>query len=326
MSAPMARRGRVALRCARGLLAASVAAALSLWLGASCGSVAPERGAATPRPTVPPDFTPTPGSDPVPMVEIPAGLFLRGSACPDAPSDEQPQAWVRLSAFLIDKYEVTNERFCAFLNALLNAVVQEDVFSAQGKLVYKMSSSHAHIHGTVGQFSVDPGWENHPVSMVTWFGAREYARWVGKRLPTEAEWERAARGTDGRNYPWGGAEANGCTDGWDPARCCNGQHRGPGLPGTFPVGSFPSGASPDGVHDMAGNVWEWVADIYSETYYAQGPTEDPQGPKKGSLRVLRGGGWYNSIAERFRCAYRRAEKPTYASSAVGFRCARDVSS
>jgi len=273
----------------------------------------------TPRPTdtpVPPTATPAPRTtatrkpatlpatitwqkDGKTMVLVPAGEFLMGTSdaqiealakdtgwprdqCGDA--DEQPQHKVYLDAFYIDKTEVTNAEYKRFVDA---------------------TGHRAPDHWTNGQ--IPAGLENHPVVNVSWEDAAAYAQWAGKRLPTEAEWEKAARGTDGRLFPWG-------NNAWGLA---NTRESGPHT--TTPVGSYPDYASPYGCLDMAGNVWEWCADWYDSGYYGRSPARNPKGPDSGSYRVLRGGSWYGSRAGA-RAAIRLGVYPGDRYVSVGFRC------
>jgi len=249
----------------------AVVVILSLGL-AACGPT-------TPTP-VPPTDTPTPSAPP--MLYVPAGEFTMGS---DRNSNEQPVHTVYLDAFYIDKTEVTNAQY--------RKCVEAGGCDTPVKTTYYDNADYA----------------QHPVVYVSWNDADAYCQWAGKRLPTEAEWEKAARGTDGRTYPWG--------EGID---CDHAQYGGCGG-GTVPVGSKPKGASPYGALDMAGNVWEWVADWYDSGYYSQSPRRNPPGPDSGGGRVLRGGSLHGN--QRFtRCAYRVGGNPGYWYFYVGFRCAK----
>jgi formylglycine-generating enzyme required for sulfatase activity len=154
--------------------------------------------------------------------------------------------------------------------------------------------------------------DNHPVIGVTWIETEAYSNHYGLSLPTEAQWEYAARGPQARQYPWGNE--------WDPKKCCNWSNRGPGDK-TFPVGSFPPGASWCGALDMAGNVFQWCQDWYSDAYYANSPDADPSGPDNGEARVQRGGSWYGD-SSTCRSAGRSSNDPTYRFNDFGFRCSR----
>jgi len=216
------------------------------------------------------------------MVPIPAGEFTMGSD--SGRNDEKPVHKVYLNAFYIDKYDVTNAQY-------------EQCVSAGS------CSANEKYNGFT-----DP---QQPVVGVKWNQADAYCTWAGKRLPTEAEWEKAARGTDGRTYPWG--EGIDCSKA-NYGDCKKGK--------TTPVGSYPSGASPYGAMDMAGNVWNWVADWYDANYYASGPNRNPTGPASGQFRVLRGGSWDRDPAD-LRSSYRPYGIPGLSHSHDGgFRCAR----
>jgi formylglycine-generating enzyme required for sulfatase activity len=215
------------------------------------------------------------------VVRIPAGEFLRGSAEDEGEPHERPQRRLYISEFLIDKTEVTWRQFRKYAVA------------------------------TGAQLPPAPLWgtpDDYPASPIVWEEARGYCEWVGGRLPTEAEWEKAARGTDGRKYPWG--------EEWDHDRC-NSRDGGPHRP--VSAGSYRECLSPYGVLDMAGNVWEWCSDAYEENYYAESPPKDPPGPETGPTRVLRGGAWITA-ARWLRAAYRYKVSPTYRNTHYGLRC------
>jgi formylglycine-generating enzyme required for sulfatase activity len=260
--------------------------------------------ALTPMPTEP-TSTPTPPSS-AEMILIPGGTFLMGSTqegvqqaaswCGCDPSrfeDELYMHEVYVSSFYIEKYEVTNEQFMAFVEAT-------------GYETDAEKKPEAHTWRT--EFT--PGKENHPVVWMSWNDANAYCAWAGKRLPTEAEWEKAARGTDGRLWPWG--------NDWDNSRLNMGETR---RKTTTEAGSFPNGASPYGVMDMAGNVWEWVNDWYGSTYYQQGKDRDPMGPESGEDRVLRGGAFNNGIQDVRTANRHKGGMAGYAPD-HGFRCAK----
>jgi formylglycine-generating enzyme required for sulfatase activity len=242
------------------------------------------------------------------MIFMPAGEFLMGSTDADskAGADEKPQHTVYLDAFWIDRTELSHSRYVRFLNALGG---HTGICVGQDCVETKIEDKYSHIVRQDGRYVVERGFEDHPVTQVSWYGAQAYCQWAGARLPTEAEWEKAARGIDGRLYPRGN-EAPNC----DKAQYgdCGGM--------TVPVGSRPAGASLYGVLDMGGNVWEWVADWYDPAYYSPSPAQNPQGPDSGERRVFRGGSWGYPPAF-LRTADRARNRPTYAGFNVGFRCA-----
>jgi formylglycine-generating enzyme required for sulfatase activity len=224
------------------------------------------------------------------MIYIPEGEFIMGGKGRDA---EKPVHKVYLSAFYIDKYEVTVDEYAACVKA---------------GVCNKPGTGKNCNYGETER-------GNHPINCVTWYDAYGYCRWAGKRLPTEAEWEKAARGTDGRKYPWGDTEVT-CS-----YAVMNDGGPGCGTERTWPVGSKPKGASPYGLMDMAGNVWEWVMDWYDKDYYKNSTDRNPEGPDSGRYRVYRGGSW-NYIARRQRAADRSGYFPDKYFDFVGFRCAR----
>jgi len=264
------------------------------------------------------------------MVYVPAGEFLMGSPDGVGSADEHPQHSVHLDAYWIDQTEVTISMFSEFVNNTGYKTQAENV----GYSNYYKNDASVRVDGAdwthpVGLSTNIINLNNYPVVNVSWNDAVAYCKWAGRRLPTEAEWEKAARGTDGRTYPWGNQLS--CTRGnlddetIIDASTVLGQPNCDGFDRTSPVGAFPEGKSPYDAMDMSGNVWEWVNDWYSKKYYVEDHSNNPQGPSSSEVgRVLRGGSWYTE--EKFlRSAYREADDPLYTNDSIGFRCAVGVS-
>lgn len=232
------------------------------------------------------------------MVDVPAGEFWMGcneAIDNDCSKDEKPYHAVTLLAYKIGKYEVTVGEYqqCVTNGACNNG-------------------DYAHYYTNTDYSGCNYGVEskrNHPMQCVTWYGAKAYCEWIGGRLPTETEWEKAARGTDGRKYPWGNTEPTS-----DKAVYS--------VSNTMDVGSKPAGVSPYGAYDMAGNVWEWVNDWYAPDYYASSPTNNPAGPETGDDRVLRGGSWFWAYDYYLRTSHRYYDHPGFWDGNCGFRCAK----
>lgn len=236
------------------------------------------------------------------MVEIPAGAFTMGSDT--GPADERPAHPITLPPFRIDRFPVTNAQFAEFLNAV-------GTFNARGERLFDFDDPDARIHRSGNQWPADKGFERHPVVEITWAGARDYCAWRGKRLPTEAEWEKAARGADGRRYPWGSSTP-------DRSRAQFAARYNE----TAPVDRFPAGASPYGMQGMAGNAWEWVSSAYRPyPYDAKDGREDPAA---GPVRGTRGGG-HDSPADEITTTQRGrnlSRNPASGHHNIGFRCAK----
>jgi len=250
--------------------------------------VAVKRGVETPSATPRIKTNPKDGAT---MIWIPPGPFLMGDDDDEIIDHfieghprNNPRRTVTLSGYYIDKNPVTvamYRRFCVATNRTMPP---------------------------------EPSWgwlDNHPMVNVSWDDATAYCDWAGVSLPTEAQWEKAARGTEGRKFPWGNDFDTG------KLQCVS---RNRNVRSTAPVGSFPAGASPQGVLDMAGNVWQWCADWYDKDYARSSPSQDPPGPGSGTYRVLRGGCWADLTTSDFRSANRGRNTPTSRDSLNGFRC------
>ncbi len=231
------------------------------------------------------------------LIYIPKGEFTMGSN--DGASDEKPVHNVYLDGYFIGKYEVTNRQYKKFCDAAGHSYPPNPGFS-----------------GMSDYFNNYP---DHPVVEVSWDDVIAYCGWAGLRLPTEAEWEKAARGTDARKYPWGNSEPD--AGGRYRANYDPGNYTEDGYRYTSPVGSFSKGISPYGCFNMAGNVWEWCSDWYDEDYYSSSSRRNPEGSPSGACRVYRGGSWF-FYARPIRSACRHRLPPGHWSSSLGFRVAR----
>ena len=238
------------------------------------------------------------------MVEVPGGAFTMGSD--EGPEDERPAHRVELARFRIDRLPVTHADFAAFLDVL----GPRGTHAGQPYRRYDDDDSDARIHRVDGRWRADAGLERHPVNEATWAGARDYCAWKGKRLPSEAEWEKAARGTDGRRYPWGNQPP-------DASRA----RFGAGWTQTVAADAMPAGASPYGALDMAGNQWEWVSSLYrAYPYHADDGREDPN---TEGVRGTRGGGHDATPGDLTTTQRGRnlSRAPRAGHHNIGFRCA-----
>lgn len=254
-------------------------------------------------------YMPAP-SPPARMNFVFAGEFTMGSPEGEGSDDEHPPHTVYLDAFHIDPYEVTNEQFVEFVAATDYRTAAEEtgwgwVWRDEGLKEVK-GADWRHPHGP--DSSIEDKMD-YPVVQLSWNDAVAYCQWVGKRLPTEAEWEKAARGIDGRKYPWGNEAPDKTKLNYDW-----------NVGDMTEVGSYANGAIFYSAYDMAGNVWEWVADWYDADYYSKAPEQNPQGPDSGEERVQRGGGWGDD-AYYVRTTARGRRPPDFACNVVGVRCA-----
>ncbi len=247
-------------------------------------------------------IAPPKGKDRAPMVEVPTGSFPMGvpPGDRDGGRDEYPRHEVVLDTFLIDQFEVTNGRYLEFIKSTGHRVPQNPTNPTrnlwQGDTITESLAER-------------------PVINVDWFDANAYCQWAGKRLPTEAEWEKAAKGTSDRRFPWGNVEPTG--------KHLNYNQRWIGEKTLMPVGSYEAGKSPYGVYDVVGNVWEGVNDWYDARYYEKSPSKNPTGPQEGTKKVIRGAGWQNETPT-VRIFTRVDSDPTLRNESTGFRCAADM--
>ena len=230
------------------------------------------------------------------MVYFPAGEFVMGAPEGEGKKNEHPQHKVYLSAFYIDKYEVTFKNF-------------EEYLASNPK-------KHPTITGWIDR-KARPNMTNKPIFGLQWKRCRNYCEWRNKRMPTEAEWERAAKGTENRNYPWGNEPPDKSRGNF--GNCCFIQ-KGNVL---SEVGSFSLGQSPEGVFDLGGNVAEWVYDWYDKKYYKNSPVKNPKGPDKGKYHVIRGGAW-NSLPVYLRSSSRYGDSDAKDYYGIGCRCAKNA--
>ena len=248
--------------------------------------------------TAAPVLAGSPGTEEPPnMALIPAGEFLMGSPEGTGREDEYPQHTIFLDTYWIDRYEVTGGDFEEYL--------------AQNP------KQHPTVTGWHGR-KVRPGMERKPVIGLTWKRCRNYCQWRGKRLPTEAEWERAAGGKKHRTYPWGEEPPDATRAHFN--RCCF-ISKGDTL---REVGSLESGKTPEGVYEMSGNIAEWVFDWYDAHYYEKSPLKNPKGPVKGKYHVIRGGAW-NSLPDYMRVSHRYGQNDGQEFYGIGCRCAKSYS-
>lgn len=265
------------------------------------------------------------------MKLIPGGQFFMGSDDKTAEPNEKPPHNVKLSPYCLDELEVTVARYkeCSDGGGCLRA--------AKENFWPNITAQQSKVYDPLCNINDPTAHANHPINCVNWEQARKFCEAIGGRLPTEAEWEFAARASDGRTYPWGDDPPNAQLLNACGKECVAWMKKNPdpdqpiaamyqeddGWPATAPVGSFPKGKSVWGIQDIAGNVWEWVADYYApyDPASATTTTTDPRGPKEGSERVIRGGAWNGAMPSWVRPAWRFQSDPTYRTHGIGFRCA-----
>lgn len=244
------------------------------------------------------------------MALVPGGPFRMGFVTDNdmewGDDDEEPVREVALSPYWIDLQEVSALDFSVFLNA-----------HPQDAKRYFEPGPAVTVEKIADRYSPKPGLERLPANRISWYGADAYCRWKGQRLSSEAEWEKAARGTDERIFPWGNEHPD------DERVTYRRRFELFGFKAMSPVDQMEKGRSPYGLYHMAGNVWEWVADWFDPDYYKHSPKKDPQGPSNGTSKVLRGGNWYYK-AYYMRTTYRFNEKPEVFKVWQGVRCAKNA--
>ncbi|MGR3311192.1 MAG: SUMF1/EgtB/PvdO family nonheme iron enzyme [Candidatus Brocadiales bacterium] len=237
------------------------------------------------------------------MTLVPAGTFTMGSSFDEFNEEEKPAHEVYLEAFYIDKYETTNAQYWEFLDYIKRTGDHSKCYKGEPR-----KKDHTPDKWYENRYYNHP---DYPVVRIDWHDAYAYAAWAGRRLPTESEWEKAARGTDGRRFPWGNV--------WDIKRC------NVGTKGSLVVGSYESGKSVYGCYDMSGSMSEWCFDWYYRDYYKESPRSNPKGPEVPTgYRVIRGGSLFVNNVYKLRCAQRRYGEPDERNRSVGFRCATDA--
>lgn len=330
--APAARKGGAAvIALGAVVVAAAVGGLLLMRSGGRGAATGPSARTAQPMAAEPlpaASAAPAPPSCPDDMALIPKGQYFMGSDAADAMDNQKPSHNVALGAFCVDLYEVTAAQYkaCSDVGKCRRAPTEvhwPDITAADHDAYSPLC--------TAG----DPEKQDHPINCINWDMANTFCKAQDKRLPSEAEWEYAARGPDGRIYPWGDEEPtaehlNACGTEcriWARQAKVAGQFPGvlyeadDGFPTTAPVGKFPKGRSRFGPYDVVGNVWEWVADW--EGAYSKGDQQNPKGPAQGEKKVIRGGAWNGSFPSWLHPSYRYATDPMSRSHGIGFRCAGD---
>ncbi|MEE8190883.1 MAG: SUMF1/EgtB/PvdO family nonheme iron enzyme [Candidatus Scalindua sediminis] len=240
------------------------------------------------------------------MVLVPAGEFKMGTTEEDFIQEEMPQHTVYLDAYYIDRYEVTNAQYWEFLEYITRTGDHSKCHQTE-----PIAKDHLPGNAFRGYVYKYYNYPDYPVNRIDWYDAYAYAAWAGKRLPTEAEWEKAARGTDGRRFPWG--------DVWEI------RYSNVGAKGPITVGSYKLGKSVYGCYDMSGSMSEWCNDWYHPEYYYNSPEKNPKGPLKSTgKRIIKGGSLFARNVYKMRCAVRMFGDPDERNKSIGFRCAKDA--